>query len=184
MGRRSSQLQDSFQWMFTKGSWSSLASSRGSSKSSGFVGSAWSGVLSVGESLARRAKQFWFSIGIQGTRRLSEGSVVLAPSETSFGDSGKGTRRRLLAGSTVKDQSSHSIKANHRGPGSRLKVKAIKSKLIQDCQSELQEPQLTFKRPTRAMVNVQEAHKSCGQHSRGPQVTRGARMQEASRRSA
>ncbi|KAI0291663.1 hypothetical protein B0F90DRAFT_1928779 [Multifurca ochricompacta] len=85
---------------------------------------------------------------------------------------------------TVKDQSSHSIKANHRGPGSRLKVKAIKSKLIQDCQSELQEPRLMFKRPTRAMVNIQEAHKSHGQHSRGPQVTRGAHVQEASRRSA
>ncbi|KAI0291166.1 hypothetical protein B0F90DRAFT_1929004 [Multifurca ochricompacta] len=101
-------------------------------------------------------------IGIRGTRHLLEGSVVLALSETlSFGDSGKGTRCRLLAGSsfklwsvrkvkveTVKDQSSHSIKANHRGPGSRLKVKAIKSKLIQDCQSELQEPRSTFKRPT------------------------------------
>ncbi|KAI0288287.1 hypothetical protein B0F90DRAFT_1047504 [Multifurca ochricompacta] len=174
MRRRSSQLQDSFQWMFTKGSWSSLASSRGSSKSSGFVGSAWSGVLSVGESLARRAKQFWFSIGIQGTRRLSEGSVVLTPSETLlFGDSGKGTRCRLLAGLTVKDQSSHSIKANHRGPGSRLKVKAIKSKLIQDCQSKLQELWSTFKRPTRAMVNVQEAHKSRSQHSRGHKLQEG-----------
>ncbi|KAI0290644.1 hypothetical protein B0F90DRAFT_1920972 [Multifurca ochricompacta] len=57
---------------------------------------------------------------------------------------------------TVKDQSSHSIKVNHRGPGSRLKVKAIKNKLIQECQSELQEPWSRFKRGMHARSKLKQ----------------------------
>ncbi|KAI0297820.1 hypothetical protein B0F90DRAFT_1926749 [Multifurca ochricompacta] len=189
-------------------SWSSLASSRGSSKKSGFGGLASCGTLSVRESLARSAKRFRFTgfglaTGTRGMRRPSKASVGSRAEEDVVGqgfgqwdsssvegvwtlarkkmslvrDSGNGTRRRRLVFAvsrsfkpqslklwsackvkveTVKDQSSHSIKVNHRGPGSRLKVKAIKNKLIQECQSELQEPRSRFKRGTRARSELKQ----------------------------
>ncbi|KAI0291163.1 hypothetical protein B0F90DRAFT_1846047 [Multifurca ochricompacta] len=179
-----------------EGSWSSLASSWGSSKKLGFGGSASCGMLSVRELLARSAK--WFRFTGFGWRLVLKGHIIhrrrlwaLAQKKTLLvRDLGNGTchpskasvgsRAEDVMGQgfgqwdtlslpcgfgpqslklwsackvkveTVKDQSSHSIKVNHRGPGSRLKVKAIKNKLIQECQSELQEPQSRFKRGMRA----------------------------------
>ncbi|KAI0301734.1 hypothetical protein B0F90DRAFT_1816940 [Multifurca ochricompacta] len=128
-----------------------------------------------------RRRHLWLSRGIrlvgQGFGQMGRVVIALRVRVSAVSRSFKPQSLKLWSArkvkvETVKDQSSHSIKANHRGPGSRLKVKAIKSKLIQDCQSELQELRSTFKRPTRAAVDVQEAHKSRGQHSRGPQEPR------------
>ncbi|KAI0293477.1 hypothetical protein B0F90DRAFT_1920014 [Multifurca ochricompacta] len=137
-----------------EGSWSSLASSWGSSKKSGFSGLALCGMLSVRELLARSAKQFRFRLvtGTRGTCRLSKVSVGSRAEEdiasvgshaedvvgqgfgqwdASLSPCGFGPQSLKLWSThkvkveTVKDQSSHSIKVNHRGLGSRLKsVKA------------------------------------------------------------
>ncbi|KAI0291394.1 hypothetical protein B0F90DRAFT_1928871 [Multifurca ochricompacta] len=169
-----------------KGSWSSLASSRGSSKKSGFSGSASCGTLSVGESLARSAKWFQFTgfglaTGTQGTRHPSKASVALARNKTSLvRDSGKWDTSSSPCLCCVKviqaavpqvmervqgqgRDCQGSVKSQYQGEPQRAGIEAQGQGYQKQVDSRLS------KRTTRAAVNVQEAHKSRGQHSRGPQ---------------
>ncbi|KAI0295039.1 hypothetical protein B0F90DRAFT_1670262 [Multifurca ochricompacta] len=176
-----------------KGSWSSLASSRGSSKKLGFGGLVSCGMLSVGELLVRSAKRFWFTgfglaTGTQGTCHPSKASVALAWNKTLLvRDLGKWDALSL----PCRFSSEKSVLMSHPGLCCVKVVQAAVPQVMecvqgqgQDCQGSVKsqyqgKPQRArieaqgqgyqkqvdsrvSKQTTRAVVNIQEAHKSHG----------------------